>query len=115
MNSPPTVDTETREAVDLFMTRIALRYDAFGAILFGSRARSDHRPNSDADIAVLLRGAEHRFMLAMRDMDDVAFDVLLETGVRVQPLPVWEDEWTAPEQYPNPRLLANIAQEGVRL
>ena len=42
---------------------------------------------------------------------DIAFEVLLETGIRVQPLPVWEDEWQHPENYSNPRLLANIAKE----
>ena len=36
-------------------------------------------------------------------MADVAFDVLLETGIRIQPLPVWEDEWEHPESYSNPR------------
>jgi len=41
--------------------------------------------------------------------------VLLETGIRIQPLPVWESEWEHPEEYPNPELLANIANEGFRL
>ncbi|RXM22358.1 nucleotidyltransferase [Citrobacter sp. AAK_AS5] len=48
-------------------------------------------------------------------MDDIAYDVLLETGIRVQPLPVWEEEWAHPERYSNPRLLKNIAREGARL
>jgi len=48
-------------------------------------------------------------------MADEAFDVLLETGIRIQPLPIWEDEWANPEQYANPALLKNIAREGVRL
>lgn len=115
MNPPRIIDPQTRRATDLFMRRIAVRYDAVGGILFGSRARRTHTADSDADIAVLLRGARRPFMAAMRDMDDVAFDVLLETGVRVQPLPIWEDEWAAPERYSNPGLLANIAREGLRL
>jgi predicted nucleotidyltransferase len=115
MTSQPVIDAETRRAADLFMRRITARYDAIGGILFGSRARRTHRPDSDADVAVLLRGERQRFMAAMRDMDDVAFDVLLETGVRVQPLPIWEDEWAQPERSSNPRLLANIAREGVHL
>jgi hypothetical protein len=48
-------------------------------------------------------------------MADEAFDVLLETGVRIQPLPIWEDEWAHPDRYSNPRLLKNIAREGLRL
>jgi predicted nucleotidyltransferase len=115
MTSLATIDPETRRATDLFMRRIATRYDAVGAILFGSRARRTHRPDSDADVAVLLRGPRQQFVTAMRGMDDVAFDVLLETGVRVQPLPIWEEEWANPDRSANPLLLANIAHEGVPL
>ncbi len=97
------------------MRRVTTRYDAIGGILFGSRARQTRSAESDADVAVLLRGARQPFMAAMREMDDVAFDVLLETGVRVQPLPIWEVDWAAPERYSNPGLLANIAREGLRL
>ena len=43
------------------------------------------------------------------------FDVLLETGILVSPLPVWLEEWEHPEGYSNPALLRNIDQEGVRL
>jgi hypothetical protein len=48
-------------------------------------------------------------------MADLAFDVLLETGVHISPLPVWTEEWEHPEAYSNPILLRNIAREGVRL
>ena len=48
-------------------------------------------------------------------MADLAYDVLLETGIRIQPLPIWEEEWEHPEAYSNPRLLHNIAREGMQL
>jgi hypothetical protein len=48
-------------------------------------------------------------------LDDVAYDVLLDSGIRIQPLPIWEREWAHPEQYSNPRLLENIAREGLAL
>ena len=48
-------------------------------------------------------------------MADLAYDVLLETGIRIQPLPIWEEEWEHPEAYSNPHLLPNIAREGIRL
>jgi predicted nucleotidyltransferase len=35
-----------------------------GAIVYGSRARGTHRPDSDADVAVLLRGEHQRFLTA---------------------------------------------------
>ena len=46
-------------------------------------------------------------------MADIAFDAMLETGTLVEPLPIWLDEWAHPDTYSNPRLLANIAREGV--
>lgn len=109
------IDHDTEEAVRRFIALIACRYDTAGAIVFGSRARGTHRPDSDADVAVLLNGEHQRFLTTKLAMDDVAFDVLLETGINISPLPVWLDEWEHPENYSNPALLQNIAREGVRL
>jgi hypothetical protein len=66
-------------------------------------------------VAVLLRGEHRRFLSTKLDMADVAFDVLLDTGILVSPLPVWLDEWEHPETYSNPALLHNIDREGMRL
>ncbi len=85
------------------------------AIVYGSRARGTHHPDSDADVAVLLRGNHQRFLPTKLDMADVAFDVLLETGILISPLPIWLDEWEHPDDYSNPTLLRNIDREGVRL
>ncbi len=115
MSIPVLIDRNTEYAVRRFIARLVTRYDMAGAILFGSRARKTHQPESDADVAVLLRGPPARFLPTKLAMADVAFDVLLETGIRVQPLPIWEDEWAHPETYSNPALLRNIAREGVRL
>lgn len=109
------IDHGTEEAVRRFLGLIAGSYDTAGAILFGSRARGTHRPDSDADLAVLLRGEHQRFLPTKLAMSDVAFDVLLETGINISPLPVWLDEWEHPETYSNPDLLQNIAKEGVRM
>lgn len=109
------LDGDTEEAVRRFLGLIAGRYDTAGAIVFGSRARGTHRPDSDADVAVLLRGEHQRFLPIKLAMADVAFDVLLDTGINISPLPVWLDEWEHPESYSNPALLRKIAEEGVRL
>lgn len=94
---------------------IATRYDMAGAILYGSRARGTHRPDSDADVAVLLKGEHLRTLTTTLAMADVAYDVLLDTGINISPLPVWLDEWEHPENSSNPALLRNIAREGIRL
>ena len=109
------IDPATEEAVRRFLVLIAGRYDVAGTIVFGSRARGTHRPDSDADVAVLLTGEHQRVLPTTLAMADVAFDVLLETGINISPLPVWMDEWEHPERFSNPALLHNIAREGIRL
>jgi predicted nucleotidyltransferase len=109
------LDAATQRAISLFTQRLANRYDMAGAILFGSRARQTHRPDSDADVVILLRGEHRRFLPTKLAMADIAFDVLLETGVNISPLPVWVDEWEHPETFSNPWLLKTIAREGVPL
>lgn len=108
-------DPALAAATHAFMTRIAGQYDVSGAILFGSRARETHQPDSDADIAILLHGRPGPFVATKMAMADIAYEVLLETGIRIQPLPIWDDEWAQPESYVNPRLLNNIKCEGIRL
>jgi predicted nucleotidyltransferase len=109
------IDHDTEAAVRRFLVLIASRYDMAGAIIYGSRARGTHRPDSDADVAVLLKGEHQRVLPTTLAMADVAYDVLLETGINISPLPVWLVEWEHPERYANPALLHNIAKEGVRL
>ncbi|MFM1906637.1 MAG: hypothetical protein RLZZ591_314 [Pseudomonadota bacterium] len=114
---PPThqLDEATLQAVQQFRLRIDPDFSAKEVILYGSRARGDHRPDSDADVAVLLEGTHQRFLDTKLKMSDAAYEVLLETGINISPMPVWMDEWEHPETYVNPALLANIAREGVRV
>ncbi|WP_276973914.1 nucleotidyltransferase domain-containing protein [Ferrimicrobium acidiphilum] len=109
------IDPDTKEAVAIFLGRIKEHYDLVGAFLYGSRARGTYQLESDADVAVLLRGEHQRLLATALTMADVAYDVLLEVGINITPLPIWMDEWEHPETYSNPSLLFNIAREGVRL
>jgi len=52
----PSLDAGTERAVRVFMQRLEGRYPTTAGLVFGSRARSDHRPDSDADLAVILKG-----------------------------------------------------------
>lgn len=115
MNTLADLDPDTQRAVRAFISRVATHYDFAGAVLFGSRARGTNRPDSDADVAVLLHGRPGKFVTTKLEMADIAYEVLLETGIRIQPLPIWEDEWEHPERYSNPLLLRNIEREGIRL
>lgn len=109
------IDPQTEAAAQRFLSLINDHYDLAGAIIYGSRARGTHHADSDADLAVLLRGKQQRFLPTLLAMSDTAFDVLLETGINISPLPVWVDEWEHPESYSNPALLHRIAKEGIRL
>lgn len=114
MNALP-VDPSTLQAVQAFMAGVMDQYPAPQAILFGSRARGTAHEESDADVAVLLKGEKGPFIKTKMALDDIAYDVLLSTGIRIQPLPIWEEEWAHPESYSNPALLQNIAREGIAL
>lgn len=108
------VDPDTERAVRRFMHLIPSRFHMNSAILFGSRARGTHDESSDADVAVLLDGQAQPVLKTSLDLADLAFDVLLETGVNINPIPVWMTEWQHPQTHSNPTLLANIARDGVQ-
>ncbi|MBK1650464.1 nucleotidyltransferase domain-containing protein [Rhabdochromatium marinum] len=110
----PTIE----QAARIFLQRVRERYDLSDAWLFGSQARQTAGGDSDADIAVLLRGARGApgaRVDAAVNMAGIAFDVMLETGVLIDPLLLWEDEWAHPERFENPALIANIHRDGMRL
>ena len=116
MTSPATpLEPAVSRAVSEFRRRVAERFPVQRVVLFGSRARGSSRTDSDTDVAVLLRGVRGRFLDTKLEMVDIAYDVLLETGIHIQPLPIWESEWAHPESHANPRLLANIEREGIPL
>jgi len=115
MNASADIDRKTAEAAHAFIAKLGGRYELAGAFLFGSRARQSHRPDSDADVAIVLHGSPGEFLATKLEMADLAYEVLLETGIRIQPLPIWEDEWAHPESYSNPCLLRNIEREGIPL
>ncbi|MFZ4061887.1 MAG: nucleotidyltransferase domain-containing protein [Polynucleobacter sp.] len=109
------IDDLTKVATSAFMVKLARQYQFSSALLFGSRARGSHHLESDADVAILLKGKAARFMATKFAMDDIAYEVLLDTGIRIQPLPIWQDEWDHPENYSNPSLLRNVQSEGIAL
>jgi antitoxin ChpS len=109
------IDPATKGAVTAFWHKVGQNFEVNRAFLFGSRARNTHTAESDADIAIVLNGAIGKFITTKFAMDDLAYEVLLDTGIRIQPLPIWQEEWDHPENYSNPRLLFNIKKDGIQL
>jgi uncharacterized protein len=112
---PQPLDAQTQHAAKIFLEKIASRHPFHEALLFGSRARNTHTTDSDADIAVVLKGPNRDRADAVKSMAAISFHVMLETGVMVEALPLWLDEVEDPESFSNPTLIRNILREGIRL
>ena len=67
------------------------------AYLFGSRARGEHRPDSDADIAIVLKALAGTPVEEKMRLVDLAFDALTDTGLMIQPWPFTQVQWEGRE------------------
>jgi uncharacterized protein len=109
------LDQETMRSVRAFISMLPPEFQPSEVVVFGSRARHEHRPGSDADVAVILLGpAADRIAVAL-SMADVAFDVMLDAGILIEAVPLWEAEWRTPAIFSNPSLIENIKRQGIRL
>ena len=113
--SAPPVDDMTLRAARRFLALVGERYPVREAYLFGSRARGTHRPDSDADVAVVLRGEKDDRGAAVLDMADVAFDVMMDLDVLVEATPLWEGEFDDAESGLTRYLVRDIRRDGIRL
>jgi HAD superfamily hydrolase (TIGR01549 family) len=102
----------TLDAIQQFLSKLE-GYDIEAVILYGSRARGDHDSESDADLAIILRGGGGSLTDAGMAMADIAFDVLLDTAILISPLPIWQTCWNQPVMFSNPALLHNIKRDGI--
>jgi predicted nucleotidyltransferase len=108
------LDPDTESAVRTFLARLPAGLRLQYAILYGSRARGEDRPDSDADLALILAEGEADWDL-VGDLAELACDVYLERGILVQPVPISLRHWLDPERFPRPGFLRNVARDGIVL
>jgi predicted nucleotidyltransferase len=110
----PPDDAAVADAVAAFARAVRAHYGERlrGLYLFGSRARGDHTPDSDADIAVVLAdGRWDRWREKMR-LADLEYDCIVATGVEPQAWPIAEAEWSNPAKHRNPDLVRAMRRDG---
>lgn len=115
MSDVKTIEPKTHQAARLFVARIGDQYPIDQTLIYGSRARGDHSLASDIDIAIILDEPNSRMMEVALDMADTAYDILMETGLFISPLPVWIAQWNDPDSHNNPWLIRAIKRDGIAL
>ena len=106
------LDPDTEGAVRAFLARIPADIRLDRAILYGSRARGEHRPDSDADLALILheRGNDGQTLMLLAGL---AWYVFLDTGIMIQPVPIAIEDWLHPDDFLRPGFLRTVEREGI--
>ena len=115
--APPDDETVQR-ALEAYARAVRELYGSRvkGVYLFGSRARGDHKPESDADVAVVLADdGGWDFWAEHRRLSDLGYDTLMESGADVQGWPIRMSEWNNPQVHSNPQLVHAIQVDGVAI
>lgn len=109
------LDEKTRNVLTQFRQRLEMRYGSRlrSMFLFGSRAKGKFRPDSDADVAVFLEHASDPMREQMALCDD-AYDIWMNTGIRIEPWIFEEASLRDPDKYRASGLVKTIRREGVR-
>lgn len=110
---PPTRD-EVRRALESYVAAVRLHYGPrlHDILLFGSRARGDDTPDSDADVAVILNDDEWAFWQEKMLLADLSYEPLIEEGLVIQPWPISLLDWRDPTRHHNPRFVEVIIRDG---
>ena len=83
--------------------------------VFGSRARGDHEPDSDLDLAVVLRDAPSSLARADETLLDLTYPIEIDHGIHIQAWALAADEVGQPSVAFRRRLTERIRREGVLL
>ena len=82
------------------------------AILYGSEARGDARPDSDIDLLILLEGDNMNLQREMQ-MTGPLYEIEWQTGVPVSPTVMLRKQWES-RPFKTP-FYVNVMNEGIKL
>lgn len=108
---------DEEQALHEFLTCVRRHYGArlLEVVLFGSRARGDARPDSDADLAVILDDGEWRFWAEKKRLADMSYEAQIEAGPKIQAWPIARSEWEDPARHRNRAFVEAIKRDARKL
>ena len=101
----------TLTSTRVFARRVAHIYPTQMAVLLGARAPGSEHDENDADVTTILRSAFGPFIKTKMAMNDMAYDIRLATGIRMQPPSLRAAQWTQSENYSNPHSFSSFTRE----
>ena len=113
----PKIEPEIAALLAELERRLERRFGArFVALyLFGSRARGDHEPDSDVDVAVVLDQEMPQPFDVTREILEETYDLLLDTGYYIQPWPLEKGSLDDPRSHPYPQISRAVLRDGARI
>ena len=110
----PRIQPEIAALLAELERRLERRFGArFVALyLFGSRARGDHEPDSDVDVAVVLDQKIPQPFDVTREILEDTYDLLLDTGYYIQPWPLEKGSLDDPLSHPCPQISRAVLRDG---
>lgn len=116
---PPPAPSNEQTTLGLrrFVDEVRDRYgDSLrGVFLFGSRARGDNRPDSDADVAVVIADGDWSEVGESVAMANEAFEILIDHLLDIHPRAIAESHWLDPARDREARLIRRIAADARRI